>query len=380
MSKNESLHQAKVAKNDEFFTLYEDVERCLNDIIEYDHDVFRDKVVLCPCDDPEWSSFTKYFVANFERLGLKKLISTSYAHGVANEQISLFEKDSEFFDAEKHENHGRIFVLDRKKLKNKNLNRLIPTDLKWKYLEGDGDFRSEEVTRLRDESDIIVTNPPFSLFIDIIAWIMEKPSLKFALIGNKNAITYKNVFPLIKDNKMWLGTAIPQAFKTPSGEKTKKVAGLCRWFTNLDFYKRHEWINYMTMEDNLRFNAKLKKKFLKDYGKLEYPHYDNYDAIEVSFCDAIPSDYTETKKVTPKELQKLVDQGFDIKMLATPDNIRILNPVMGVPITYLDKHNPEQYEIVAFRKGSDGKDLVFTRERVQPYFRILIRKHAVTRS
>ena len=156
MSKNENLHQAKVAKNDQFWTQYQDIESELNAYIEYNHDVFRDKVVLCPCDDPEWSNFTKYFVANFERLGLKKLISTSYALGTANEQISLFEKDSEFFDVEKHEKHGRIFTLDRAKLKGKDLNRLIPTDLKWKYLDGDGDFRSEEVTKLRDEADVIL--------------------------------------------------------------------------------------------------------------------------------------------------------------------------------------------------------------------------------
>lgn len=203
MSKNENLHNAKIVKNDEFFTIYDDIEKEVNAYIEYNHDVFRDKVVLCPCDDPEWSNFTKYFVANFERLGLKKLISTSYAKGVANKQISLFEKDSDNFDAEKHETHGRIFVLNREDLQGKDPNKLAPADLKWSYLDGDGDFRSKEVTALRDEADVLITNPPFSLFIEVCAWITEKKNLKFAIIGNKNALTYKNVFPLIKDNKMW---------------------------------------------------------------------------------------------------------------------------------------------------------------------------------
>ena len=157
MSKNENLHAAKVAKNDEFYTQYDDIEKEMNAYIEYNHDVFRNKTVLCPCDDPEWSNFTKYFVANFERLGLKKLISTSYAQGAANKQISLFEKDSENFDAEKHETHGRIFVLNREDLQGKDPNKLVPADLQWNYLEGNGDFRSEEVTALRDEADIVVT-------------------------------------------------------------------------------------------------------------------------------------------------------------------------------------------------------------------------------
>lgn len=163
MSKNENLHAAKVAKDDEYYTRLCDIESQMNAFIEYDKDVFRDKVVLCPCDDPEWSNFTKYFVLNFERLGLKKLISTSYAPGAANKQISLFESESNNFDKEKHETHGRIFILDRDKLKEKDMDRLVPEDLSWDYLEGDGDFRSEEVTKLRDEADILASNGPISL-------------------------------------------------------------------------------------------------------------------------------------------------------------------------------------------------------------------------
>lgn len=183
MSKNENLHAAKVARNNEFYTRLCDIESQMNAFIEYDKDVFRDKVVLCPCDDPEWSNFTKYFVLNFERLGLKKLISTSYAQGAANKQISLFESESDNFDKAKHETHGRIFILDREKLKGKDMDRLIPEDLSWDYLEGDGDFRSKEVTKLRDEADIICTNPPFELAIQFQSWLMRKEGLKFAIIG-----------------------------------------------------------------------------------------------------------------------------------------------------------------------------------------------------
>ena len=205
MSKNENLHAAKVARNNEWYTLLDDIEKEFNAYLEFDKDVFRDKTVLCPCDDPEWSNFTKYFVLNFERLGLKKLISTSYAHGAANKQISLFESGSDNFDKAKHETHGRIFILDRDKLKERDMNKLVPEDLSWEYLEGDGDFRSEEVTKLRDEADIICTNPPFELAIQFQSWLMEKEGLKFSIIANPNAVTYKDIFPLIKDNKMWLG-------------------------------------------------------------------------------------------------------------------------------------------------------------------------------
>lgn len=399
MSKNENLHQAKQQKCDEFYTQYDEIERELNAYIEYDKDLFRDKTVLCPCDDPEWSNFTKYFVANFKRLGLKKLISTSYAQGVSNKQISLFESASDNFDVEKHETHGRIFVLDRKKLEGRDLNRLLPEDLSWDYLEGNGDFMSEEVTKLRDESQLVITNPPFTMLRAAFHWLTEKEDLKFAIIGNINAVTYKEVFPLIKENKVWIGNTFNKAmiFKTPytntseSNRKSVRKLGYdpdegyvltpaITWFTNIDFHKRHEELTYMTMEDNLRYNDKLRKKFLKDYGKLEYPHYDNYDAIEVPFSSAIPSDYTEEKEVTAEELQKLVDQGFKIEILSSAEAIaeakipeelldkvsvsvetatdrqtdrqkerviiKVQNPVMGVPITFLDKFNPSQFEIV----------------------------------
>lgn len=343
MAGNKSLGDAKRNKNDEFYTQYCDIEAEMNAYVEYNHDVFRDKTILCPCDDPEWSEFTRYFAANFERFGLKKLICTSYAKSASNKQITLFEQESPLFDAEKHETHGKIFTVTRDK---DGSGRIDTDDVEFSgYLEGDGDFRSEEVTRLRDEADVIVTNGPFSLFREFIAWIMEADK-QFIVIGNQNAITYKEIFPLIKENKIWLGYntggsrkgnsmyfVVPDDYENKfvevrDGKKYMQVTG--KWFTNIDLYKRHQNLLLDTMAHNLKFNKKLKKKFENDYGKIEYPHYDNYDAIEVPFTDAIPSDY---------------------------------DGVMGVPITFLDKYNPDQFEIVAFRKGEDGKDLVFSRER-----------------
>lgn len=672
MAGNTNLSAAKTAKNDEFYTQYSDIEAEMNAYVEYNPDVFRGKTVLLPCDDPEWSNFTKYFAANFERFGLKKLISTSYAKSAGSQQLTQFEAESPMFDESKNATHGKLFILTRDKNKS---GQIDTDDIEFsRYLDGDGDFRSEEVTKLRDEADVIITNPPFSCYssdtevmtdhgwklikdVDInfdqimslnpvtnamelvkavdfisspvngelyryhnqnmdfcvtgnhrmlayhrtggrkdkaatkavpfvnaadlkpsmmlpisgfdwhgrqedcfvlpgttqteqysrreievpdrpipiddwleffgfyladgcyrdhintcgmrdysvsikqstlnetyvldlikrigfhasisrdgttanyniyskqlwehlsqfgrsadmyiprellnlskehlafllkgymngdsyttadgqihfssvskrlienvqelllkvhglvtqvrqrttkhsydngtvtlyyinvslerhtqfskygkpemvpyndnvycltlernhvmlvrhngiigwsgncfrefLAWILEADK-QFIIIGNKNAITYKEVFPLIKDNKMWLGYSQPKEFDTPNG-MTKKVNGLTRWFTNVDLYKRHQSLLLDTMEHNLKFNKKLKKKFEKDYGKLEYPHYDNYDAIEVPFADAIPSDY---------------------------------DGAMGVPITFMDKYNPEQFEIIGLLQSS----------------------------
>ena len=204
---NRNLNAAKAVPRDEFYTSYFDVEREMNAYLDYDENVFRDKVVLCPCDDPEWSNFTRYFAQNFARLGLKKLISTSYAIKSKNLDIAwnptLFETQSEQYDVSKSDTHGKIFVLDRNTPEPIDLNAL-----KWDYLEGDGDFRSDEVRRLRDEADIIATNSPFSLFREFIVWIMEAGK-QFSIIGNQNSITYKEVFPLIKDNRIWLGKGFP---------------------------------------------------------------------------------------------------------------------------------------------------------------------------
>lgn len=343
MANNSNLGAARNAKNDEFYTQYSDIEAEMNAYIEYNPEVFKDKTIFLPCDDPEWSNFTKYFASNFTRLGIKKLISTSYAQGAANEQPTLFELMSPLYNAQQHDAHGKLFTLTR----DTDGNGTVDTDdIEFtEYLEGDGDFRSSEVKRLRDEADIIITNPPFSLFREFLAWILEADK-QFVIIGNINAITYKEVFPLLSDNKVWLGYSIhsgDRKFNVPdnyplnaagcgvdeNGKKFIRVKGV-RWFTNIDHGKRHENLILDTMEHNLKFNKKLKKKLEKDYGKLEYPHYDNYDAIEVPFTECIPSDY---------------------------------DGVMGVPITFMDKYNPDQFDIVAFRKGEDGKDLVFTRER-----------------
>ena len=316
MPRQEELQSAKKNKNDEFYTQYDDIQTELNAYLEYNPDTFRNKTVLLPCDDPEWSNFTRFFAQNFDRLGLKKLISTSYAEGSNSNienQLSIFDFIPE---GDLKEKNGRIFTLTRRN-KHVDIN-----DLKWKYLEGNGDFRSDEVKKLRDESDIIITNPPFSLFRDFISWINEA-NKDFLIIGNVNAITYKEVFPLIKENKIWLGATIhsgDREFRVPDdyplkssgnrvdryGNKYIRVKGV-RWFTNLDHGRRHQILQLMTMADNLKFS---KHKEILEEG---YPKYDNYDAIEVKYTDAIPSDY---------------------------------EGVMGVPITFLDKYCPEQFEII----------------------------------
>lgn len=327
---NKNLHNAKTAKNDEFYTQYPDIQKEINAYLEYDPNVFKDKTILLPCDDPEWSNFTKFFAQNFENFGLKKLISTSYARASKLKkygQMDLFEntdyitKDPNYqsnIDAEK----GKIFTLTRKNKK------VDINDLKWEYLNGDGDFRSDEVKKLRDEADYIITNPPFSLFRDFISWLFETDK-KFLIIGSMNAITYKEIFLLIKDNKLWLGNgfsngnayfAIPEniAKNYANGvydEKTNLVKFRnCCWLTNLDHGRRHQPLQLMTRADNIKFNKKLKGK--------EYQKYDNYDAIEVPYTDAIPSDYDE---------------------------------VMGVPISFLNKFCPEQFEILGM-ESSAGYD------------------------
>lgn len=361
MVNNTNLGAAKNAKNDEFYTQYSDIEAEMNAYVEYNSDVFRDKTILLPCDDPEWSNFTKYFAANFTRFGLKKLISTSYAKSSGSQQLTLFEMDSPLYDEKLHPAHGKLFTLTR----DTNHSGQIDTDdiVFSGYLDGDGDFRSPEVSKLRDEADIIITNPPFSLFREFLAWITEA-NKRFVIIGNMNAITYKTVFPLIRQNQLWLGYSIhsgdrkfnvPDSYPLnaagygidPDGKKFIRVKGV-RWFTNIDHGKRHEPLILDTMEHNLKFNKKLRKKFEKDYGKLEYPHYDNYDAIEVPFTDAIPGDY---------------------------------DGVMGVPITFMDKYNPDQFEIIGLAAGnirglaglptSTGKDGPYIHGKLK-YGRILI--------
>ena len=335
---NTNLKEAKAAKNDEFYTQFHDIEIEMNTYLEYDPDVFRGKTVLLPCDDPEWSNFTRYFAAKFDELGLKKLISTSYAPDSKKYktpyQPSLFEQEAPQFDPSKAQVKGKIFILERDKSGDGRINI---DDLEWKYMDGDGDFRSKEVTELRNEADFIITNPPFSLFREFLAWIVEAGK-KFAVIGNMNAITYKEVFPLIKDNKVWLGATgngndmvfgVPEGAKVDEKDRAKaarlgyvgnytRLGNSC-WFTSIEHGRRHEPLSLMSMADNLRFS---KHKELK--GKAAYDRYDNYDAIEVPFTDAIPSDY---------------------------------DGVMGVPISFLIKYCPEQFEILGQTQGDSGKEL-----------------------
>jgi hypothetical protein len=321
---NTNLGTARLAKNDEFYTRFADIEKEMNAYLDFDADVFRGKTILLPCDDPEWSNFTKYFAQNFRKLGLKKLISTSYARGSkasnVDPQLSLFEQESPQYDKDKSVQNGRIFILDSD---TNGDGKTDVEDLTWDYLEGDGDFRSDELSALRDQADFVITNPPFSLFRKFLAWVVEADK-RFVLIGNMNAITYKETFELIQSDRLWLGATnfntgmyfrVPPGFvyaptykfeQEMDGVPVNRVPGVC-WFTSVDHGRRHQPLSLMTQADNKKFS---KHKEVKGVG---YQKYDNFNAIEVPFTDAIPSDYTG---------------------------------VMGVPITFLDKYSPEQFEII----------------------------------
>ena len=360
---NSNLSKAKNAKNDEFYTQYQDIEKEIMAYLDYDPNTFKDKTILLPCDDPEWSNFTKFFAQNFERFGLKKLISTSYAPESklykSNYQPTLFETENPKFDPTKTVKNGKIFTLDHDKSGD---GKIDVNDLEWTYLNGDGDFKSAEIKKLRDEADIIITNPPFSLFRDFLAWIVEADK-KFVIVGSKNAITLKEVFPLIKANKMWVGTTSfnkDMLFISPEEvDPTKKPSSATRtvdgvvylrspsvWYSNLDHGRRHQPLPLMTMQDNIKFS---KHKEIK--GK-EYQKFDNYDAINIPFTDAIPSDY---------------------------------DGAMAVPISFLDKYSPEQFEIISsndiitndtmpFKEHGLIKDKDGTINGVPTYVRLVIKK------
>lgn len=345
---NSNLAEARISKVDEFYTQFYDIENEINAYLDYNPNVFRDKVVLLPCDDPEWSNFTKYFAQNFESLGLKKLISTSFAPKSKQlqkpYQPSLFEQSNPGFELSKFETRGKLFILDRDVTGD---GRIDIEDLQWSYLEGSGDFNSDEVRALRDESDFIITNPPFSLFRKFFAWIMESGK-KFLLICNKNCISYKEVFGHFRDNQMWCGKTPMGAdmlFSMPpeiedlfinnekEGSKYKIVNGRVMgrsasvWFTNIEHGRRHEPLQLMTKANNLRFS---KHKELR--GQLDYPHYDNFNAIDVPFVDAIPSDY---------------------------------DGIMGVPISFLGKYCPEQFKIIGITQSWDGQACRIYPEQIQ---------------
>ena len=301
---NKNLNKAKEAKKDEFYTQLEDINNELRHYREH----FRGKTVLCNCDDPRVSNFFTYFAYNFEFLGLKKLITTCYK----NQDIDLFSQNKSeqavylVYEGDKNGDH-------------------IPNakEIGVKPLKGDGDFRSKECIELLKEADIVVTNPPFSLFREYVAQLMECGK-KFLIIGNQNAIKYKEIFPLLKENKVWLGYQFgDMKFKVPesyepretrfwvdeTGQKWRSMGNTC-WFTNLDIKKRHEDII-----------------LYKHYTPEEYPTYANYNAIDVSKTADIPCDY---------------------------------DGLMGVPITFMDKYNPEQFEIIGIAEGDSGKELGLT--------------------
>jgi len=343
--KNRHLATAKAEKNDEFYTQWADIEREMNAYLEYDSDAFRDKVILLPCDDPEWSNFSKFFALHFVDFGLNKLISTSYApdSNPAGKyfQPTLFEANDPKFDETRTKANGKVFTLNANDINDDGVINI--DDLKWEYLEGDGDFRSPEVRGLRDEADIIITNPPFSLFREFLRWLQQGEK-QFSIIGNDNAIAYKHVFHLIKGNKIWKGATanntdmvfgVPKGFPIKEADRLKaerlgypsdaerdytRLGNSC-WFTNIEHGRRHEPLELMTMTDNLKFNRKLIATL---DGRSRYQQYDNFDAIEVPYTDAIPSDYAG---------------------------------VMGVPISWLAKYNPEQFEIL----GTDESDYESTK-------------------
>ncbi len=315
---NKDLHTANKNKADEFYTQITDIEK---EMVHY-KDYFRGKTILCNCDDPRISNFFKYFALNFNEFGLKKIITTCYK----NQDVDLFTQN----ECEK-----AVYIEYAG-----NPNDPTSTDfstIEVKQLKGDGDFRSEECIELLKQADIVITNPPFSLFREYVS-ILYKYEKKFIIIGNQNAITYKEIFPLIKENKIWLGYSIhsgDREFGVPdsyplkaassrideNGKKYIRVKGV-RWFTNIDYKERHEEI-----------------VLYKKYTNEEYPKYDNYDAINVDKTSDIPLDY---------------------------------DGVIGVPITFLDKYSPVQFEIIKFRKGNDDKDLSINGKC--PYFRILIKR------
>ena len=330
---NSNLSSAKNAKNDEFYTQYGDIQKEIEAYLEYNPDVFRGKVVYCNCDDPFESNFFRYFVLNFNKLGLKQLITTSYKPSpVANTQLALFGDDktltkskgrpkvtaNKFIINEVHDidGDGEFNLKDvAKQLKTNKHNE-------WTPLEGDGDFRSDECVKLLKQSDVVVTNPPFSLFREYIRQLFDY-NKKFVILSNKGAVIYKEVFPLFQENRLWSGrtewgggmwfetTNIDDIDKVIDGKNMKNVPSV--WVTNIDHGRRHQKMPLMTMEDNRRFNKQIQEN------NNSYKKYDNYDAIEVPFTNAIPIDY---------------------------------EGVMGVPISFLDKYSPEQFEILWQASGN----------------------------
>ncbi len=345
-SLNRGLHAAKTAKKDEFYTQYIDIQKEVEAYLEFDSDTFRGKVVYCNCDDPLESNFLKYFAANFNKLGLKKLITTSYDGSPIAGQLTLFPEYNEG-NCKREKPKGIAVVLDQVKDEDGdgaaniedvklflNSNKAARVALKGDSQYPGGDFRSPECVALLKTADIVVTNPPFSLSREYIPLLIHHKK-KFLVIGNTNWITYREHFQLIKDKKMWLGSTnfnVGMFFEVPdnwakfhhidkeTGKKIARVSTSC-WFTNLDHGRRHQKLPLMTMADNLKFSKGMQ-------GKASYDRYENFDAIEVSTYKEIPSDY---------------------------------DGIMGVPVTFLDKFNPDQFEIIGLGISNSGLEVGVSR-------------------
>lgn len=349
---NRSLGAAKAAKQDEFYTQYVDIQKEVEAYLEFDLDTFRGKVVYCNCDDPFESNFFKYFAANFNKLGLAKLITTSYDGSPIAGQMALFPEYNEG-NGKRQKPKALAVILDRVKDEDGDgaanvtdvelflkRNKAARIALKGNDRHPGGDFRSPECVAFLKQADIVVTNPPFSLFREYVAQLVENRK-KFLIIGNQNAITYKEIFPLIKENKLWLGVdnGGTKWFQVKDNydiktESRKKVVngtkyfsmGSVVWFTNLDHGRRHQELPLMTMAENLKFSSGLR-------GKHAYDRYDNYDAIEVGAYKEIPSDY---------------------------------DGVMGVPVTFLGKYNPDQFTIIELSRYTKTKGM--SKEFVDAYY------------
>ena len=331
---NKNLTKAKKEKNDEFYTQYSDIQKEIESYLEYNPDTFKDKVIYSNCDDPYESNFFRYFVLNFERLGLKKLITTSYKPSpVANTQVGLFGDDKTLkHDKGRPKITANVFVINEVgdvdgdgsfTLEDIALQLKANKNNEWSPLDEDGDFRSDECVELLKQADIVVTNPPFSLFREYVKQLFDYKK-SFLIIGNINCISYVEVFQKIRENKIWLGNGMGRwisGFIVPDSydlfgtearidENGDRIVSTnnCLWLTNLDHGRRHQPLSLMTKADNKKFNKKLLKK------ENSYKKYDNYDAIEIPYTDAIPED---------------------------------CDGAMGVPITFLDKYNPEQFEILS---------------------------------
>lgn len=307
----ETLEKAKKQKNDEFYTRYEDIE---NEVMKYRRS-FKGKVVYLPCDDPanKQSEFWSFFINNFDAFGLKKLIATHYDEDGKAYKIWIDGDTS-----------GDGYIDD--------------SDALQEDLIGNGDFRSPECTAILNECDIVCTNPPFSMFREFVDWIFTAKK-QFLIIGNNNAITYKEIFPLIKDNQMWVGYTANKTCAFRVGEGYTFDERITKQINDGNYYGKVPAITWFTNLPNTKRNEEMVLTASYYANPDAYPHYDNYDGINVDRLSQIPKDY---------------------------------EGAMGVPITIIDSYNPEQFEIIKFRKGDDGKDLRFNGK--EPYFRVLIRR------